>query len=71
MAKNKKEALIETFKKNSRFTTEEALRICEQYRVYDCMEYLYERMGNISASVKIAALRINEILNTRSKETAD
>lgn len=35
------------------------------------MEYLYERMGNISASVKIAALRIDEILNTRSKVSDD
>ena len=30
------------------------------------MEYLYERMGNIIASVKIAALRIDEILQRRA-----
>jgi hypothetical protein len=29
------------------------------------MEYLYEKMGNISASVRIAALRIDELLNQR------
>lgn len=30
------------------------------------MEYLYERMGSISESVKIAALRIDRILKTRN-----
>lgn len=59
MARQKKEQLIDSFKKNPRFTTEETLKICEKYRVYDCMEYLYERMGNIAASVKIAALRVD------------
>lgn len=59
MAKNKRELLIETFKKNPNFTTEETLKICEQNRVYDCMEYLYEKMGDITSSVKIAALRVD------------
>jgi hypothetical protein len=30
------------------------------------MEYLYERMGSISESVKIAALRIDRILRSRN-----
>lgn len=30
------------------------------------MEYLYERMGSISESVKIASLRIDRILKTRN-----
>lgn len=66
MAKTKRNNLIDAFKKNPRFTTEETLRICEENKVYDCMEYLYERMGNIIASVKIAALRIDEILQRRA-----
>lgn len=35
------------------------------------MEYLYERMGNITASVKIAALRVDEILDQRSNLAED
>lgn len=35
------------------------------------MEYLYERMGNIIASVKIAALRIDEILQKRANDEDD
>jgi hypothetical protein len=38
----------------------------ERYEVYDSMEYLYERMGSITESVKIAALRIDRILKTRN-----
>lgn len=30
------------------------------------MEYLYERMGSIAESVKIAALRIDRILRARN-----
>jgi len=30
------------------------------------MEYLYERMGSIAESVKIAALRIDKILKSRN-----
>ena len=30
------------------------------------MELLYERMGNIIASVKIASLRIDEVLQMRA-----
>ena len=66
MAKNKPDFLIDAFKKNSRFSIQESLKICEQYEVYDCMEYLYERMGSIAESVKIAALRIDRILKGRN-----
>ena len=66
MAKHKPDSLIDAFKKNPNFSIEESVRICEQYEVYDCMEYLYERMGSISESVKIAALRIDRILKTRN-----
>jgi len=66
MAKYKPDHLIEAFKKNNNFSIEESLKICERYDVYDCMEYLYERMGNITASVKIATLRIDRILKTRN-----
>ena len=31
------------------------------------MEYLYERMGSITESVKIAALRIDQILLSRAE----
>ena len=65
MAKHKPDHLIDAFKKNSQFSIEDSLKICEKYEVYDCMEYLYERMGSISESVKIAALRIDRILKTR------
>ena len=68
MAIHERERLLESFKKNPRFATEDTLKICEDYHVYDCMEYLYERMGNIIASVKIAALRIDEILQKRAVE---
>lgn len=70
MAKHDREHLIDAFKKNPRFTTDDTLRICEENRVYDCMEYLYERMGNIIASVRIAALRIDELMAKR-EEAAD
>ncbi|MCB0371255.1 MAG: hypothetical protein KDD45_18020 [Bdellovibrionales bacterium] len=66
MAKHKPDHLIDAFKKNPNFSIEESLKICEQYDVYDCMEYLYERMGNIAESVKIAALRIDRILKARN-----
>ena len=66
MAKNKPENLIEAFKKNPNFSPEDSLAICEKYEVYDCMEYLYERMGSIAESVKIAALRIDQILKARN-----
>ena len=66
MAIHKKEQLLEVFKNNQRFVTEDTLRICEERNVYDCMELLYERMGNIIASVKIAALRIDELLQLRA-----
>ena len=66
MAKYKPDGLIEAFKKNNNFSIEESLKICEKYDVYDCMEYLYERMGNITASVKIATLRIDRILKSRN-----
>lgn len=66
MAKHKPDHLIDAFKKNSRFSIEESLKICEKYEVYDCMEYLYERMGSIAESVKIAALRIDRILRTKN-----
>ena len=66
MAKNKPEQLLEALKKNSRFPIEDSLKICEKYEVYDCMEYLYERTGDIKKSVKIAALRIDRILKTRN-----
>lgn len=67
MAKYKPDGLIEAFKKNNNFSIEESLKICEKYDVYDCMEYLYERMGNITASVKIATLRIDRILKSRNE----
>lgn len=35
------------------------------------MEYLYEKMGDITSSVKIAALRVDEILNKRSNKIDD
>ena len=35
------------------------------------MEYLYERMGSITDSVKIAALRIDQILQNRAKYDED
>lgn len=47
---------------------EESLKICEQFKIFDCMEYLYERMGNIEKSVQIAAERIDEILSNRCGE---
>lgn len=59
LARDNKERLIDVFKGNPRFACEDTLRICEKYHVYDSMEYLYERMGNITESVKIAALRID------------
>ena len=66
MSTHKKEQLLEVLKKNPRFTTEDTLKICEKSHVYDCMEYLYERMGNIIESVKIASFRIDEILMSRA-----
>lgn len=66
MAKHKPDNLIDAFKKNPNFSIEESLKICEQHEVYDCMEYLYERMGSIAESVKIASLRIDRILKTRN-----
>lgn len=71
MAKHKPDLLIDAFKKNSQFSIEDSLKICEKYEVYDCMEYLYERMGSISESVKIAALRIDRILKTRNNYDED
>lgn len=32
------------------------------------MEYLYEKMGNVTESVKIAAMRIDELLQMRTLE---
>lgn len=66
MAMQHKEKLIDTFKANPRFASEDTLRICENYHVYDSMEYLYERMGNITESVKIASMRIDELLQMRT-----
>jgi hypothetical protein len=66
MAQHKPDQLMESLKKNSRFSIEESLKICEKYHVYDCMEYLYERMGSIEESVRIAALRIDRILTSRN-----
>jgi Mg/Co/Ni transporter MgtE len=66
MAQHKPDQLMESLKKNSRFSIEESLKICEKYHVYDCMEYLYERMGSIVESVRIAALRIDRILTSRN-----
>lgn len=65
MAKLKPNSLIDVFKKNTYLSMEDNLKTCEQYKVYDCMEYLYERMGSISESVKISALRIDQILQNR------
>lgn len=66
MAKHKPDQLMDALKKNSRFSIEDSLKICERYCVYDCMEYLYERMGNIVESVRIASLRIDRILKSRN-----
>ncbi len=71
MSKAKPNDLLSAFKKNPNFSTEEALEICKDYQVYDCMEYLYERMGNIEESVKIAALRIDRVLKHQDEEEGD
>jgi hypothetical protein len=56
---------LEALKKHPNFPVEDTLKICETLQIYDCMEYLYERMGNIEKSVQIATMRIDQILSER------
>ena len=59
------DSLAEAFRTYQHLPIEESLKICEKYQAFDCMEYIYERMGNVEKSVEIACSRIDKVFQQR------
>ncbi len=68
MSKWKSDLLLDAFKNNAYFPIDECIKICEEYQVYDCLEYLYEKSGASIEAVKIAMKRIDSILRKRMQQ---
>lgn len=65
--KEKSDQLVDIFRDNSnRFNISKCIEICEEFEVIEGLEYLYERMGSIKDSMRMAALRIDRILSDRN-----
>jgi hypothetical protein len=54
---------LEALKKHPNFPVEDTLKICETLQIYDCMEYLYERMGTFEELHMEPYVKIAEILH--------
>ena len=56
------EGLLGYLEKYPIFPIEKVLRVCEKYGVYDCLSYLYDKMGMTGKSIEVSVKRVGEIV---------